>query len=93
MAFKFSETFDLRLIIQIATIVISVVVVAVTTSAKLNSHVASEAIHKDYEDNTELFVPRETVEQEFRHLEAAIRDIKTSIEDDIKEIKDRLPPK
>ena len=62
------NTFDARLLIQLATIVITISVAWATMGSKITNHVTSEDVHMDYRDMKGEFVTKERFDNEVRFM-------------------------
>ncbi len=65
---KIKEAFDLRLLIQIVTIVITIAVAWATMGNNMSNHLTSTDIHMDYRELKGEFVTRERFDNEIRFM-------------------------
>ncbi len=63
----------------IAAASISAVLAFTAAAAKVNVHIESDSIHKDIESLDERYMPRETLEEKFRNIEASLARIEKAV--------------
>jgi len=62
------SAFDLRLLIQLSTIIITISVAWATMGNKISNHIMTDDVHMDYRELKSEFVTRETFDNEVKFM-------------------------
>lgn len=74
---KLKDAFDIKLLIQIITIVITITIAWSTMGNKVDTHIVKKDVHMDYRELKGEFVTKERFDNEIRYMNETLDRIES----------------